>query len=56
MTDHHLLVDLISIYAIGLVLMVGLARLRVPPIVALILAGLVAAPSTTGIIRTPEQV
>ena len=54
--DHHLLAALIAVYAMGLVLVVALARLRVPTIVALMLTGIVAGPHATGIIRTSEQV
>lgn len=56
MTDHSLLVDLIAVSAIGLVLVVALARLRVPAIVALMLTGIVAGPRAIGIISTSEDV
>jgi CPA2 family monovalent cation:H+ antiporter-2 len=56
MTEHALLADLVFTYAIGLVCIVLLARLRIPAIVALMIAGVVAGPSGFGIIRTPEEV
>lgn len=34
MIDHSLLADLLSAFAIGLVFVVGLAKLRVPSLVA----------------------
>lgn len=56
MIEHAILADLVLTFAIGLVLVVGLARLRVPTIVALMLAGVVAGPSGLRIIDTPERV
>jgi CPA2 family monovalent cation:H+ antiporter-2 len=56
MPAHSLLTDLIAIYALGLILVVALARLRVPAIVALMLAGIVAGPRAIGIISTSEEV
>jgi CPA2 family monovalent cation:H+ antiporter-2 len=56
MLVHSLLADLVLTYAIALVLVVTLARLRVPSIVAFILAGVVAGPGVTRIISTPEEV
>lgn len=56
MADHALLVHLLATYAIGLVFVVLLARLRVPAIVALMLAGVLAGPSGIAIIKTPEEV
>jgi CPA2 family monovalent cation:H+ antiporter-2 len=51
-----LLRELVLTYSIALLLIVGLARLRVPPIVALIAAGTVAGPSGIGIVRTQAEV
>ena len=56
MSDHSFLADLVAVYAIGLVLVVALARLRVPALVALMLAGIVAGPRTTGVISRSEDV
>ena len=56
MIDHGLLANLLLTYGIALVFVVGLARLRVPSIVALMLAGIVAGPSAAGIISSPEDV
>jgi CPA2 family monovalent cation:H+ antiporter-2 len=54
--DHSILPDLVLTYGIALVLVVTLARARVPSIVALMLAGVVAGPSGIRIISTPEEV
>jgi CPA2 family monovalent cation:H+ antiporter-2 len=56
MPDHNFLAHLILTYAIALVLVVALARARVPAIVAMMVAGIVAGPSGLGVIRTPEEV
>jgi CPA2 family monovalent cation:H+ antiporter-2 len=56
MIDHGLLANLLLTYGIALVFVVGLARLRVPSIVALMLAGIVAGPSAAGIISSAEDV
>ena len=56
MPDHSLLADLVVTYAIALALVVTLARLRVPGIVALMIAGVVAGPSGIRVIKTPEEV
>jgi CPA2 family monovalent cation:H+ antiporter-2 len=53
---HDILADLVLTYVVALALVVLLARLRVPSIVALMIAGVVAGPFGTGIIRTPEEV
>ena len=47
--------ELLAVYAIGLALVVVLGRLRVPPVVALILTGLVAGPTGLGLVREPEH-
>jgi CPA2 family monovalent cation:H+ antiporter-2 len=51
-----LLVDLVLAYGLALILMVALGRLRVPPIIALILSGTLAGPAALGIVSTPEEV
>jgi CPA2 family monovalent cation:H+ antiporter-2 len=56
MPDHSLLAHLVLTYAVALLLVVTLARLRVPSIVAFMLAGVVAGPGVTRIIATPEEV
>ena len=56
MPDHSLLAGLVLTYAIALALIVLLARLRVPSIVALMLAGVVAGPAGIRVIKTPEEV
>ena len=56
MPDHSLLANLIVTYAIALVLVVALARLRLPAIVAMMIAGVVAGPSGLRIIGTAEEV
>jgi CPA2 family monovalent cation:H+ antiporter-2 len=56
MPEHSLLSDLVLTYAMALFLVVTLARARVPAIVALMIAGVVAGPGGIGIIRTPEEV
>jgi len=47
--------ELLAVYAVGLALVVLLGRLRVPPVVALILTGLVAGPTGLGLVRDPEH-
>lgn len=54
--DHHILAPLILTYAIALGLVVILARARVPAIVAMMIAGVVAGPSGLGVISDPEDV
>jgi CPA2 family monovalent cation:H+ antiporter-2 len=56
MPDHSLLADLVLTYALALFLVVTLARVRVPTIVAFMVAGVVAGPRVTRIISTPEEV
>lgn len=56
MLDHGLLPSLLLTYAIALTLLIALARLRVPSIVALMLAGIVAGPHGVGVISRPEDV
>ena len=56
MLEDALLRELILTYALALVLIVGLARLRVPPVVALIATGAIAGPGGIRIVRTQEDV
>jgi monovalent cation:H+ antiporter-2, CPA2 family len=56
MIDHGLLPSLLLAYAIALVLLVALARLHVPSLVALMLAGIVAGPHGLGVVSDPEDV
>src|SRR4029453_15886026 len=56
MSDYGLLTHLILAYAIALVLIVVLARLRIPAIVAMMIAGLLAGPSGLGVIGEVEDV
>ena len=56
MADHSILANLVVTFAIGLILVVGLARLRVPSIVSLMIAGVVAGPSGLRVVDSPEQV
>jgi CPA2 family monovalent cation:H+ antiporter-2 len=51
-----LLAPLVLVYALALLFVVVLARLRIPSIVALMIAGMAAGPSGLRIIGTPEQV
>jgi monovalent cation:H+ antiporter-2, CPA2 family len=54
--ENALLRELILTYALALVLIVSLARLRVPPVVALIATGAIAGPGGIRIVRTQEDV
>ena len=56
MLEDALLRELILTYALALVLIVALARLRVPPVVALIATGAIAGPGGIRIVRTQEDV
>jgi CPA2 family monovalent cation:H+ antiporter-2 len=57
MPEHGLLLpELVLTYAIALVFILLLARVRVPPIVAFIIAGAVAGPAGIGIVKTQEEV
>lgn len=53
---HTLLADLVLTYAVALILVITLARIRVPTLVALMLTGVLAGPAGIGIIDTPEEV
>jgi CPA2 family monovalent cation:H+ antiporter-2 len=58
MPEHglQLLPQLVATYAVALVFILALARVRVPPIVAFIIAGMVAGPAGIGIVKTQEEV
>src|SRR3990167_214526 len=56
MSDLDILRDLILTYALALGLVVALARLGVPSIVSMILAGIISGPDALGIVETREQV
>jgi CPA2 family monovalent cation:H+ antiporter-2 len=56
MPHDSLLPELVVTYAMALVFILVLARLRVPPIVAYIIAGTVAGPTGMGIVKTQEEV
>ena len=56
MFGDALLRELILTYALALVLIVALARLRIPPVVALIATGAIAGPAGIRIVRTQEDV
>lgn len=56
MFGDALLRELILTYALALVLIVALARLRIPPVVALIATGAIAGPGGARIVRTQEDV
>ena len=56
MTPHGILQELVLVYALAvLVLMLG-ARMRVPSIVALIVAGVIAGPAGVGLMKSQEDV
>ena len=56
MPAHPLLPALVLTYALALLFIVVLARVRIPQIVALIAAGVVAGPFGFRFVRTPEDV
>ena len=57
MSEHGLLLpELVLTYSIALVFILALARVRVPPIVAFIIAGAVAGPTGIGLVKTKEDV
>jgi CPA2 family monovalent cation:H+ antiporter-2 len=56
MSEHSLLGDLIVTYALALLFIIALARLRVPAIVAMIMAGAAAGPAGFGVVSTQEEV
>ena len=56
MTPHGLLPELLLVYALALALLMIGARLRVPSIVAMIVAGVIAGPAGMAIMKSPEDV
>ena len=56
MTLHGFLDELVLVYALAIVLVMIGARLRVPTIVALIAAGVIAGPAGVGIMTSQEDV
>ena len=56
MPEHAPVAELVLTYALALVFILVLARVRIPPIVAFIVAGAVAGPSGIGIVRTEDDV
>jgi monovalent cation:H+ antiporter-2, CPA2 family len=56
MPAHTPITELVLTYALALVFILVLGRFRVPPIVAFIVAGVVAGPAGVGIVRTQDDV
>ena len=56
MASHGLLEELVLVYALALVLLLIGARLRVPSIVGLIAAGVIAGPAGVGLMTSQEDV
>jgi monovalent cation:H+ antiporter-2, CPA2 family len=56
MEHHGLLPDLLVTYAIALLVVLALARARVPTIVSMMVAGVIAGPSGLRVFRTVEEV
>lgn len=56
MTGHGILQELVLVYALAVVLLIVGARLRVPSIVALIVAGVIAGPAGVGLMKSQEDV
>jgi len=56
MAEHSQVANLVLTYGIALLLVVTLARARVPTVVALMIAGVVAGPSVLGVFKTPAEV
>jgi CPA2 family monovalent cation:H+ antiporter-2 len=55
-TSHGFLEELVFVYALAVVLLLISARFRVPSIVALIVAGVLAGPAGAGLMQSPEDV
>lgn len=53
---HGLFYDLVIVYAVALGVVMLAGWIRVPPVIALIAAGVVAGPSGFGAVESPEQV
>ena len=56
MPVHAPLAELVLTYALALVFILVLSRVRVPPIVSFIIAGAVAGPTGIGIVKTQDDV
>jgi CPA2 family monovalent cation:H+ antiporter-2 len=56
MPAHAPLAELVLTYAIALVFILVLSRIRIPPIVSFIVAGAVAGPAGIGIVKTQDDV
>jgi CPA2 family monovalent cation:H+ antiporter-2 len=56
MGAHPLVQDLLVVYVAGLALVVALARLRVPPVVALVVSGVIIGPSGLGLVVDPGHI
>ncbi len=56
MPAHAPLAELVLTYAIALVFILVLSRIRIPPIVSFIVAGAVAGPAGMGIVKTQDDV
>ncbi len=56
MTPHGILQELVLVYALAVLLLMLGARLRVPSIVALIVAGVIAGPAGVGLMKSQEDV
>ena len=56
MPVHAPLAELVLTYALALVFILVLSRIRIPPIVSFIVAGAVAGPAGIGIVRTQDDV
>jgi monovalent cation:H+ antiporter-2, CPA2 family len=56
MPAHAPLAELVLTYALALVFILVLSRIRIPPIVSFIVAGAVAGPAGIGIVRTQDDV
>ena len=55
-TPHGILQELVLVYALAVLLLMLGARLRVPSIVALIVAGVIAGPAGVGLMKSQEDV
>jgi CPA2 family monovalent cation:H+ antiporter-2 len=53
---HGLFLALVLVYAVALAVILVAGRLRIPPVIALIAAGVLTGPSALGVIESPEGV